>query len=118
MRSYASAYKMCVATFPKPSQPDGSIAPCRPTRSPATGSVGMADVIAFCPRGGVSSYLYALRSQTCFARLRWLTGSRLRRTADSPAEGLVTVAPSSIRCLEILATRHVVKYGLLTSHFV
>src|SRR5437660_1496066 len=26
MRSYASAYKMCVATFPKPSQPDGSIA--------------------------------------------------------------------------------------------
>ena len=27
MRSYASAYKMCVATFPKPSQPDGSIAP-------------------------------------------------------------------------------------------
>ena len=56
MRSYASAYKMCVATFPKPSQPDGSIAPCRPTRSPATGSVGMADVIAFCPRGGVSSY--------------------------------------------------------------
>jgi D-serine deaminase-like pyridoxal phosphate-dependent protein len=45
------------ATYERaPSQPDGSIAPCRPTRSPATGSVGMADVIAFCPRGGVSSY--------------------------------------------------------------
>jgi hypothetical protein len=44
--------------FPKPSQPDGSIAPCRPTRSPATGSVGMADVIAFCPRGGGEQLLF------------------------------------------------------------
>ena len=52
MRSYASAYKMCVATLPKPSQPDGSIAPCRPTRSPATGSVGMAEVIASAREGG------------------------------------------------------------------
>src|SRR5580693_521311 len=52
MRAYASAYKMCVATLPKPSQPDGSIAPCRPTRSPATGSVGMADVIASAREGG------------------------------------------------------------------
>ena len=30
MRSYVSAYKMCVPTLPQPSQRDGSIAPCRP----------------------------------------------------------------------------------------
>jgi hypothetical protein len=38
--------------FPKPSQPDGSIAPSRPTRSPATGSVGIADVIGVLPERG------------------------------------------------------------------
>ncbi len=57
MRSYASAYKMCVPTLPRPSQRDGSIAPCQPTSSPATESAAMGDVTGFCPRG-VSSYLF------------------------------------------------------------
>jgi hypothetical protein len=55
--------------FPKPSQPDGSIAPCRPTRSPATGSVGMADVIASAREGGEQLQAMSGESGVDFRRL-------------------------------------------------
>jgi hypothetical protein len=51
MRSPTSDYKICVATF-QPSQRDASIAPYRPTSSPAIKSAGMADIYRVLPERG------------------------------------------------------------------